>query len=243
MRTALAAKPTKTSMAKSVKKPVKSPAPLLQKWQRNSIFESIQSFGLDPRDFDMERVQAETRIKHKLSASFFVVGGSASHYSLRNVVGDGVEWPSEAYSWGTVVHRIQTWLEEVKRDVAMPDLWAELQRETELFRAYSDGVIENTPFTPIEQKEIASRLQEMVDRARRVGSLSMEQLQVLNTKVDYLTRAAGRLGRIDWRNAFAGSILAYLLTMTLPPESARDIVVQLFLAIGHFYGLRELPAH
>jgi hypothetical protein len=66
-------------------------------------------------------------------------------------------------------------------------------------------------------------------------------MQILDTKIDYLTHAADRLGRIDWRNAFVGVILGYLLVLALPSESARDIVVQLLLAIGPFYGFPALP--
>jgi hypothetical protein len=50
------------------KKPAKaSPPPLLQKWQRNNIFEAIQSGGLDPREFDLDDSGIEVRIKHKWS--------------------------------------------------------------------------------------------------------------------------------------------------------------------------------
>jgi hypothetical protein len=53
-------------------------------------------------------------------------------------------------------------------------------------------------------------------------------------------KAAGRLGRIDWRNALVGAILGLVFTVALPPESARDIIFGLFRAIGQL-GLPELP--
>src|SRR2546430_1253811 len=51
--------------------------PHLRKWQRNQIFEAIQSVGLDPKEFDLEDSDAAVRIKHKWSESYFVIGGNA----------------------------------------------------------------------------------------------------------------------------------------------------------------------
>ena len=213
----------------------------LQKWQTNGIFETIRSVGLDPREFDLENSKVDARIKHKLSESYFFVGGDAGHYVGRSVVRDGVDRQFEEFSWQPLIARVRRWFEEVKRDLATPDLWAELQRETELLRGHSDDSTENTLFTPSEQSEIASRLQELRDRTKHAYSLSVAQMQILDTKIDYLTHAADRLGRIDWRNAFVGVILGYLLVLALPPESAHDIVVQMLLAIGPFYGFPALP--
>jgi hypothetical protein len=117
-----------------------------------------------------------------------------------------VDWPFEVYSWHAIIPRIGRWLEDIKRDLETPDLWAELQREAELLGAYSDDVTENTPFTADEQKEIAGRLQEFAEHARRTYSLSGAQMRVLDAKLDYLVNAARRLGRKDWRNVFIGAI-------------------------------------
>jgi hypothetical protein len=230
-------------MAKSTKKPSKgSPTSRLQKWQRNSIFEAIEAVGLDPREFDLAGKRAEVRIKHKRSESYFIIGGNPGHYVGNYVVGDASAWPYKVYSWQAMIGRLSSWLEEVKRDLETPDLWAELQREAELLGAGSDEIAENTPFTPDEQKEIAGRLQERAEYVRRTYSLSEPQMRLLNAKLDYLVSAAGRLGRIDWRNAFAGAILSFILGATLPPESLRHIFWTLLRAVGHLYGLPELPS-
>jgi hypothetical protein len=56
-----------------------------------------------------------------------------------------------------LLSRVNAWADEVKHDLATPDLWAEIQREVKLLGVGSDHVKENTPFTPNEQKEIARR--------------------------------------------------------------------------------------
>jgi hypothetical protein len=229
-------------IAKATRKPsMGSPTSWLQKVHKNEIFKAIQEVGLDPNEFDLENDDVEVRIKHKWSESCFIIGGGPGHYVGHSVVGDAPDWTFEAYRWQSLIERISRWLQNVKRDLETPDLWAELQREAKLLGA-NDDVTDNTPFTLNEQKEIARRLQELAEHARRTHALSGEQMRVLDGKLDYLVKAAGRLGRIDWRNAFVGAILGYIITVALPPD-ARDMVLGLFRAtIGHFYGVSELPS-
>jgi hypothetical protein len=218
-----------------------SPSPRLSKWKRNQIFEAIKGGGLDPKDFDLNDGDAEGRIKHRWSESYFTIGGDPSHYVGNRIVGDGLEMPYDVYSWESVIQRVSGWVGEVKRDSETPDLWTELQCEADLLGGGFNDATENTPFSSEEQKEIARRLKELSGHARQTYSLSEPSMQILKARIDYLIGAAGRLGRIDWRNAFAGAILGYVLGAALSPEDARHIVLTLFRAIGHLYGLPELP--
>jgi len=224
------------------KKPKKeSPTPLLQKWHKNEIFKAIQTVGLDPRNFDLNDSGAEVRIKDRSSASCFIVRRESGYYVGQYVVGDGPVWPYSPCSWDTLLPRVSGWLEEARRDLDTPDLWAELQRETKLLGAGSNAVTENTLFTVEEQKQIAERLRELAKHVSHMHSFSGAQIEALEEKLDYLVDASGRLGRKDWLNAFIGATLGYILGAALPPESAR-IIFQTFLrAIGLLYP--ELPIH
>jgi hypothetical protein len=217
------------------------PTSQLNKWKRNRIVEAIQTVGLDPRQFDLEDDDGQVRIKHKWSPSCFFIRSNGMHYDVSYVVGDGIEWPVSAYSWQTIPTRICSWLEEVKRDLETPDLWAEIQREVRLLGTASDDVTENTPFTPDEQSEIAARLQALAEHAQQTYSLSATQMRALDVKLDYLVNAARRLGRKDWLNVCAGAILGYILSASLPPEVARDMFLGLVRVIGHLWGLPDLP--
>jgi hypothetical protein len=227
----------KTKSARRSKK--LAPAPLLQKWHTNDIYRAIEAAGLDPRQFDLNDSGAEVRVKHKLTESCFIVGGNLGHFVGRYVVGNGMDWPYEAYSWDAMMPRVQRWLQFVKLDLDTPDLWAELQREGELLIAGSNEVTENTPFTPEEQKEILGRLDELANYVRKTPSLSRAQMQALDEKLEYLVEASGRLGRKDWLNAFIGVTLAFMLSAALAPESARAMFLTFLRAIGLLYP--ELP--
>jgi hypothetical protein len=218
------------------------PSPQFQKWQKNQLFEAIEGAGLDPREFEFEDGDAEVRLKHKWSDSCFIFGGDAGHYVGRCVVGDGPDWPYEIYSWQTLMPRVKRWLEEVKRDLETPDLWAELRREAELLGAGVDKVTENTPFTLDEQKQIAARIDELAKSVSRTHSLSEDQMHALDAKLDYLVDASRRLGRKDWFITFIGVIITFVLTAAIAPESARTIFQTFLRAIGHLYGFPELPS-
>jgi hypothetical protein len=213
----------------------------LQKWKTNQIVEAIQGVGLDPREFEFEDVDADVRLKHKWSESYFIFGGDALHYVGRYLVGDGPDWPYDVYSWEALMTRFSRWLREVKLDLDMPDLWAELQDEAKMLGGTPGEANENTPFTREEQKDIEQRLREVEARVTRTYSLPEPERGILNAKIDYLVDAAGRLGRIDWRNAFVGAVLGYILTAGLPPESVRSIFLTFMAvlrAIGHLFGYR-----
>ena len=68
------------------------PSEWMPKWKRNQIFKAIQDAGLDPKDFDFKDGDAEVRIKHKWSDSYFSIGGNSLHYVGTSVVGDAPPW-------------------------------------------------------------------------------------------------------------------------------------------------------
>lgn len=230
-------------MAESTNRPPTKSAPgPLNKFKANEIFTAITAAGLDPREFDIEDSETEARIKRRWSESYFIVGGAPGHYVGHYVAENwGVDWPYDVSNWEAVMQRVRNWLADVKLDLETPDLWAELRNEPELLGPAFDDAAENTPFTKDEQKEVARRLQELAEYARHTNRLSAAQMQVLNAKLDYLVSAAGRLGRIDWRNAFVGAILGYAIAVALPLESTRLMLLTVLRGVVHLYGLPALP--
>lgn len=218
----------------------------LEKWKKNAIFKAIETATLDPRDFRLDESEAELRIHHLRSPSHFIVDLRLAYYEGSSLVGDNVPWPySAASSWMSLMPRISQWLKEVKRDIEMPDLWAQAQTQAEanLLGSGTAGATGNTPFTPIEQEEIAGRLHDLRKNARSMYSLSDEQMHALNVKIDYLVEASTCLGRVDWRNVVAGAMFAYAWAVAFPPDAAQNLLLSLLQSIAHFYaqGFQALP--
>jgi hypothetical protein len=105
-------------------------------------------------------------------------------------------------------------------------------------------VIENTPFTPEEQQEIARRLDKLATDVSHALSLSGAQTNALEGKIDYLIEASTRLGRKDWLNNFIGVTLPFVLAAALAPEAARALFLTFLRSIGILYpeGKRAISA-
>jgi hypothetical protein len=141
-------------------------ARLLRKFQKNDIFDAIQTAGLKPVEFDIVDGESEFRVKHRWSDSYLTISGKPSKYTVRHRVGDESEWQIDKYSWVGVMQSVPTWLAQVKMDLKTPDLWSDLQGEAKLLGTVSNEAIENTPFTSDEREVIALRLREMVEGKR-----------------------------------------------------------------------------
>lgn len=212
----------------------------LTKRQQNEFFEAIQNASLAPEEFDLNVGTDESTIRHLPSGAAFVLGGVAGRYVVRRVAGDEPVEEREGISWYRVTQQLDLWLMRVKRDVEMPDLWAQLRRRRELLAAISDDAVENRPFTDSEQRQIAEQLQELKEYVGRTYSLSESQMRVLEERLDYLIDAARRAGRRDWLLMVAGVMLSYVLAVELPPEAARAILDTFLKGISRILG-REFP--
>jgi hypothetical protein len=213
----------------------------LPTYKGNDLFEAIQKEGMDPEEFDFSVGANEATLRHLPSGASFVLSGDVTGYAVRRVAGDGPVEERTGLSWYRVEEQqIGLWLSDVKWNVNMPDLWAELQRKRGLFAAISDDAVENTPFTDAEQQQIAEQLQELKEYIGRTHSLSEPQVRLLDERLDYLVDAAKRAGRRDWLLMLAGVTLSYVLAMELPLETARDILDTFLRGIARILG-QELP--
>lgn len=208
----------------------------LRKWQRNEIFEAVQDAGLSPEEFEWDLDADESRLRHRTFDAYFDFGGVAGNYTSRYLAGDGPVEERTGLSQYRLTEQVKLWLWAVKLDIDTPDLWAQLQREAELFGALSDQSVANLPLTPAEQDEIAGQLRELTKYVSGTYSLSELQTRLLEEKIDYLVVAASRVGRKDWLLMAAGLMLSYVLEAVLPSEAARDILKTLLASIGHVLG-------
>jgi hypothetical protein len=156
-------------------------------------------------------------------------------------VGDGLPQPLRHYTWPTVVERLQRWAGEVKRDIDTPDLWAELQRDRELLTSTRYEDVENTPFTSDEQAKIAERLEQIKEYIRATYELTADQYATIDARLDHLEGAAGRVGRIDWRNQLLGVFLGLLVDAVLPAEPVRQTLIVVLRGLAGLFGADGVP--
>jgi hypothetical protein len=210
---------------------------VLRKQQREEIFDLVVASRLDPAAFDLDEDDGESRLHHLLGAYYFTVSRAVDGtYTVRYMAGDGLIQNRDGLSWYALKERVKAWLWEVRTDLEMPDRWAELRRAREILFVVPGEVIDNTPFNSEEKAAIERQLRDFREFARDRWSLSGEKLATLDAKIDYLVDAVDRLGRFDWRNAFAGAFIGLLVSVVFPPDSVREVLVMLAQSVRLILG-------
>src|SRR5689334_21928241 len=109
---------------------------MLSKLERNEIFLSIQSAGLEPHRFRWSDDSASERLEHAPTGGFFTFGKSfAGRGGNSYVAGRDRLEPYEVRNWEAVMRLLGEWLERVKADSTTPDLWGQLEAQRQLLAA------------------------------------------------------------------------------------------------------------
>src|SRR6266849_3312276 len=142
----------------------------LRMTEKNEVLPLINDLGFDPADFEWSEIeQTETRRRSANRFRVSVLTHSRSGYSgvfggiyLRISPGPNqkVEAHEHMGAWPFKLSYCRFWLQELRKEVDAPDLWASVREE----RAFSDAASStsaNNPFTPSERNDIATQLDEL----------------------------------------------------------------------------------
>jgi len=227
--------------------------------RRNELFSAIQEAGLDPRECEWKRPKTEkTRIGdggdpmwvdmlvHSPTKYWFKFDVDANRngslWAVYKPGPTGARSSEHDGTWPNVLGYFRAWVQSVKAEHEAPDLWAALSQE-QTGLGGGQQKIENTPFSIVEQAEITRQLGELKQYTHATYQLTATQYERIDTTLDYLADAAGRQGRIDWRNNVVGALIGLVLTAAIPSEPVQQIL-QLTLTglAGLFRGhIPELP--
>lgn len=197
----------------------------LAKWQRNALFKAVAAGGLEPRECTIHADDTGTVITHAPSRARCFVTDSDGHYKTHSVIPDTPSWPPlDRYTWTAVTEVVERWASDVKLDTETPDMWAELQRERELFSGAWTADVQNTLFTLDEQMAIAEQLRQVKDWVSKTYAMSTAQMDSLQQSLDYLAGATARAGRRDWVLMAVGIGAGWILQSLVPPEAAQEIL-------------------
>jgi hypothetical protein len=210
----------------------------LDKFQKNDIFLAIAEAELAPDEFELsfDRSERKTLLNHKRSSAFITISsGDYEKVWIEYEVADGPRnsSPEDEHEW---LPAVKSWLALLKRDLETPDLWATLRQQQTMLDNRPMDADANTPFTTEEQQQIATQLSEIKVYVKETYELSGDQMRLLEGQLNYLQGAAGRMGRIDWRNAVTGVLLGTVVNAVLPGEVARDALLMLLRSVGHMFG-------
>jgi hypothetical protein len=139
-------------------------------------------------------------------------------------------------AWQVIVDAVARWAAVVKRECVDPDYWSELQRGTEFLVNAQGKEFGNTPFTVAERRQIAHELSVIKEYVKRTYSLSLEQMEHIDTRFDEAEAASSRMGRKDWLLLFGGAILSLVLSYAVPPEAVQHVLTMTAHSLGQLFG-------
>lgn len=209
--------------------------------QKNDVFTQVQGAGMDPREFKWDSTADSDRLEHMPSAYWFAFRQSGGeHFFYFMPASDAEEGTGRTYGWPAVLATVRNWLGYLERELEAPDLWAEIQREQDVLGQFAPAAVENTPFTPEEQEQIARVLTEVKLYVQQTQDLPEAQLREIEARLDYLVEAATRLPRLDWRNVLLGALLGPVVQASLPVGAVRDALAMIVRGVGQLFGT-DLP--
>jgi hypothetical protein len=212
--------------------------------RKNAILHHIQEAGLDPHDFVWSEEPSEIThaalgrepftvevLVHQPTGYWFGfdVDADGSPWAIYLPGRDGMKQRERAGSWDYVFVYVEQWIAFVKQEHEAPDLWAELWRQRELIIGEH---VENTSFSAKEQAEIAARLVETAQFVRAHFELEPRQVEVIESRLEYLEDASNRVGRNDWRNLLIGSLLSLVIEGVLPAEAVQQLLFEVLRGLS-----------
>jgi hypothetical protein len=227
--------------------------------QKNAILSAIQESGLDPADFewteepsvitqtgpgrDPYTVEVLVHEPTGYSFRFDVDDSRGSLWAIYHPGPQGARKRDHAGSWDYVFAYVRGWLRQVKAEHEAPDFWAELRRARDQLGGGVAVGVENTPFTDEDQAKIRQQLEELKQYVRQTHELTQAQYREIDARLDYFTDAAGRLGRLDWRNAFLGAFIGAVIQDVLPPDPVQQVLHLALRGLAGLFGtdIPELP--
>lgn len=218
--------------------------PRLTTVQKNKILELVLAEGLERADFYwIDEDGHAPRLVHRKTNYIFQFGdwsggGTARYHLTWQPAYHAAQTDTYSETWPAVIHVVAKWVAAIADEHRAIDLWKTVG-EAIPAPATQPFNEENTPFSDAERKAIVARLDELEHYIAETHHLPEAQRQEVAGRLDYLKGAAGRLGRIDWRNIFVGQMVAMVFDRLVPPGALHSIMqfaFQAFQALPAIFG-------
>jgi len=203
----------------------------LRRTEKNQVFIQIKEQSLNHGEFEWCEAEAPrglysdaslvSVLKHVPTGYFF---GFYDTYVTMSPGGQRKTESLLAIGFVLKLEMLKEWLFRVRIEHRTLDLWATVAQEKALSSAVASTVVANPPFTPAEQKLIASKLDEITGFLVERQDFSEEQFETVNREIEYLKEASRRFGRKDWLTMLLGGLFSLILTLSVTPETAKGLM-------------------
>jgi hypothetical protein len=219
---------------------------MLSKRERNQLYETIVTEGLDPAEFSLEDKFFRVVITHNSGSTFKFSPGmgssrAGSRFQVTAHVADGSDQTVMETNVEDMTHySFLHWLTEVRATVGAPDYWEQMQRSQESIAVIRNGEFGNAPFAEDERRQIAAQFLEIQIKFNQF-QLPLEQRSQVEERLDELEAASCRLGRKDWLIMLMTTLSPVVISDTLTPGLSRHIFTMAINDLIHLFTAGREP--
>jgi hypothetical protein len=204
--------------------------------QKNQILESIKLCDLDPFNFKWTEHESDyltdgenyslsvERLTYEDVTFYFQFDYSGQKRYC--IFSPGRERCIEQLAMGSWLDQlvvVGSWLKYLTRELTQPDLWSDLSKYHLMQGEILTADIGNEPFTVKEAEQLSEGIRKVRAYIAAEFTLSADQQDLVNEKLDYLLEASKRQGRKDWFHTSIGVIISLAATMAFSPEQTKNI--------------------
>ncbi|MFA6355951.1 MAG: hypothetical protein WCY23_02450 [Candidatus Omnitrophota bacterium] len=197
------------------------------KAQKEWVFNKIVELGLKPSEFEWGKTKSgyisDTEVlylkyintAYYYKFDFYDVEYYYCYYS------PGAEKPLEKVftkKWIDIASSVIDWLISLEKEISIIDPWEEISSYKPGDKVDLGDEITNSPFSSPQIERIIKAIEKLKSEIERNYNLDKEQKEIVNSKLDYLIDKAKTIGRIDWRNIFAGTIVNLAVDLALDSQ-------------------------
>jgi hypothetical protein len=223
---------------------------VLLRSQTNELFIKLQEAGLDAADFELKTVEhtirliretttISARLEHRATGFFFSVSRGLDYDSMDRYfdVGYSPATPnlyghqSKLSVWGEVVGVYEVWLQVLRPEVIVPDLWAELAEDRAQMVAATEATAENAPFAPEERRLLAGRMDAIGEQIVDVKQVPPDEAQLIRAEIAELKADLETLNRKQWQRSVVGWVIGIAARFGLSNPDIAAVLHRLFDAL------------
>jgi hypothetical protein len=199
--------------------------------QKDELYNFIEEVGFSPMQFDFEERlsrfsphQKATILMLKNSDYFFSFdtnrNSSTEHFAFYCPGQEAHTENAFTQSWVSQKNCFGRWLNYLKRELETPNKWERLNKEIQSLKF--NLIPEEGKFTVNEYEELKSKLLILTGQISN-SKLPIDQINIINDKIDHLTDLAKDMNKFDWKSLFIGTIVSLIIQLGLTQENAQLI--------------------
>lgn len=194
--------------------------------QKNQLHEAIELEKLNPFQFTLtENVENfeggnSTEIVYKTNTEFkFRISPFMQYWQVDKCPGDDIYSSQKHFAgFDDVYLSFEKWLKYLKEEITSTDKWTLVNQVVSSIDLFKNEDIVNEKFSAHEFNILNEKMNQLQKGLSDIG-LTINEINVINQKLDNIYLLALDLGKFDWANLFIGTIVSIIIQLGLTPEN------------------------